>query len=171
MRTNLFLLGATMIALAFATLVSGQDPAAKADPSEGASYIGAAKCKKCHMKQHRSWRKMKHKAAWDVLDDKYKGADAKDDSGRACVSCHVTGYGQKDRAGFVDAENSSHLLGVQCEVCHGPGSNHAAAGKKVLDEKRKKFNDGEKNFISRTGAQCANCHNPHISHKKYAKGG
>ena len=169
MKTNLFLLGATIISLALATIVSGQGGGEGLNP--GATYVGAAKCKKCHMKQHRSWRKMAHKKAWDVLKDEHKKPDAKDDQGRVCMSCHVTGWGEKARGGFADPESSKHLLGVQCEVCHGPGSKHATAGKKVLDEKRKKFNEGEAKFITRASGRCADCHNPHINHKKYAKGG
>ena len=65
MRTNLLLLGALCTALALSTLVSGGD--GDKDLTEGASYVGAARCKKCHMKQHRSWRKMKHAKAWDAL--------------------------------------------------------------------------------------------------------
>ena len=75
-----------------------------------------------------------------------------------------------DRKGFESVEASGHLLGVQCEACHGAGSNHVEAATKVTNEKRE-FKADEKKFIQRKTTKCANCHNPHVSHKKYAEGG
>jgi len=143
--------------------------AAAADPTEGAQYVGEAKCKKCHFKQHRTWKKntkYPHSKAWDVLQPHLKSADQKDAEGRLCVSCHVTGFGEADRGGFKDAESSANLLSVQCEACHGAGSNHVKAGEKLKAEKRKKFNPGEKTFTIRKTTACSNCHNPHHPHDK-----
>ena len=141
--------------------------AAAADVTEGAEYVGEAKCKKCHFKEHRSWKKSetyKHASAWETLKPALKSADQKDSHGKLCVSCHVTGYGKP--GGFVDEATSGHLLGVQCEACHGPGSKHVEAGEKLKAAKRKKFNEGEKRYISRDITSCAGCHNPHHSHDK-----
>jgi hypothetical protein len=164
MRTNIFLAGAVLISLAMTVVVRG-GPGDEEDPTEGATFVGEAKCKKCHMKQHRQWKKMKHAKAWENLPEDKRGPEHKDDEGRVCMSCHVTGWGS-DRDGFKDPAASEHLLGVQCEVCHGPGSKHVEAGKKVKDEKRKKFNAGEKTYISLKVENCSNCHNPHINYKK-----
>ncbi|MHC4956328.1 MAG: multiheme c-type cytochrome [Planctomycetota bacterium] len=142
---------------------------AAADPTEGSTYVGEAKCKKCHFKQHRSWKKSetyKHATAWETLKPQLKSPDQKDKGEKLCVSCHVTGHGQADRGGFVDAESSAHLLGVQCEACHGPGSKHVEAGEKAKAEKRKKFKPGEKSYMSKNVTACAGCHNPHYSHDK-----
>ena len=156
------------VVLALSVVVWGTPPDDDKDPTNGATFVGAKGCRKCHSKQHRTWKKMKHATAWKTLPDKYKVPTEKDEQGRVCMSCHVTGWGQADRGGFENAEKSAHLLGVQCEMCHGPGSNHKAAGQKVLDEKRKKFNEGEKTFIILKPTTCADCHNPHVNHKKYA---
>jgi hypothetical protein len=67
-------------------------------------------------------------------------------------------------------EASGHLLGVQCEACHGPGSKHKEAGQAVLNAKRKKFDEGEKTFIVRKTTNCADCHNVHLNHSKYKEG-
>jgi len=100
------------------------------------------------------------------LKTQLKSEDQKDSHDKLCVSCHVTGYGQADRGGFKDAASSAHLLGVQCEACHGPGSNHVKVGEKLKAEKRKKLNPGEKSFMNRKVTACSNCHNPHYSHDK-----
>jgi hypothetical protein len=142
---------------------------AESDRSEGAHFIGANKCKKCHFKQHRTWKKnttYKHAGAWETLKPHLKSEGQKDAHGRACVACHVTGHDRPDRSGFVSEAASGHLLGVQCESCHGPGGNHAVAGKKVKDDKRKTFREDEKTFITVKTTACANCHNPHVSHAK-----
>lgn len=171
MRRNLLLFAGLCAVLAITATVWGDNPNPPKDPAGngGAEYIGESGCKKCHIKEHRTWKKMKHAGAWDALPEKYRDPGEKDpDTGQACISCHVTGYGEK--GGFVDAKASEHLLGVQCEACHGPGSKHREAGQTVLDEKRDKFNEGEEKFITLKTANCANCHNPHVSHEKY-KGG
>lgn len=167
MRKILFLALGFCGLLALTAQVGGAPEEGAADPTAGATYLGANACKKCHIKQHRSWKKMAHAKAFDNLPAKYHGE--KDEQGRACISCHVTGYGKE--GGFVDLEQSKELTGVQCEACHGPGSKHREAGQKVMDEKRKHFNEGEAKFIVRKTTNCANCHNPHVSHKKYAEGG
>jgi len=148
------------------------EAAAAGDPTAGASYVGEAKCKKCHFKQHRTWKKnvkYPHFKAWDTLKPHFKGADQKDDNGHLCISCHVTGFGEADRGGFKDVESSAHLLGVQCEACHGPGSNHVKSGEKLKAEKRKKYKPGEKTNINRNVTSCASCHNPHHPHAKMDK--
>jgi hypothetical protein len=158
-RTLLLLAGLVGV---FSLAVTGQEGAPAADPTAGATYIGAKGCKKCHIKEDRTWQKMKHAKAWEDLPEKYRDPEQKDEQGRACISCHVTGYGAA--GGFVDAKASENLLAVQCEACHGPGSKHKDAGQKVLDEKREKFNAGEPSFIILKTTACSNCHNPHVFH-------
>ena len=172
MHRNMLVFLGLCVVLALTAGVWGEDPApATADPTEGATYIGEAGCKKCHIKEHRTWKKMKHCSAWDVLPEKYRTMDAVDEgTGKACISCHVTGWGEQARGGFVDPATSEHLLGVQCEACHGPGSKHRDAGQKVMDEKREGFAEGEKSFILLKTTNCADCHNPHVSHAKYKDG-
>jgi len=167
MKTILtFLLGVSTI-LVFDAMVRGgpEDPAA--DPTAGSKFIGAKECKRCHFKQHRSWKKMKHATAWKNLPKEYRAPDQKDEDGRLCISCHVTGFGEQARGGFENAEKSAHLLGVQCEACHGAGSQHKVAGQKVLDDKRKDFKEGEPSFTIMNPTACAGCHNPHVSHAKF----
>lgn len=164
MRRMMLLFAGVVGVLALAAGVKGQEAPA-GDPTAGATYIGVKACKKCHIKEERTWKKMKHATAWDNLPEKYRDPSQKDEQGRACISCHVTGFGAQ--GGFVDPKASEDLLGVQCEACHGPGSKHREAAQKVLDEKREKFNDGEAKFIVSKTTNCADCHNPHVTHEQY----
>jgi hypothetical protein len=70
------------------------------------TYLGAQRCGKlCHKIEFTSWSNTKHAKAWDSLTPA-------DQAKAECVGCHVTG-GKKE------------LPGVQCEACHGPGSDFA----------------------------------------------
>jgi len=93
------------------------------------SYVGAKKCKACHLKQYTGWSATKMAAAFDLLKPgvradakkKAKQDPAKDythDSN--CLPCHTTGFGKP--GGFKSIEETPDLAGVQCESCHGPHS-------------------------------------------------
>lgn len=124
-----------LLFISCAVMFSGQ--------SEKATYIGAGKCKMCHMKQYKSWEKTKHAKAFEVL--KAKGQDKNPD----CIKCHVTGLGKE--GGFKNIDETPDMINVQCETCHGPGSEHKEAPK---EEKKDK--------ISKV-VVCTQCHNPHMS--------
>ena len=81
-------------------------------------YIGADKCRQCHAGRYRFWSKTPHWAAFRTLS--VKDAEADPD----CLPCHVTGY--ERQTGYWRKKPRKELEGVQCEVCHGVGSLHAA---------------------------------------------
>ncbi len=83
-----------------------------------ALYIGAAACMDCHTSNHTSWLGTIHATAFDTLIADGAGENT------LCFPCHTVGYGQA--SGFVDLATTPDLADVQCENCHGPGSNHAA---------------------------------------------
>ena len=112
-------------------------------------YVGADKCKLCHMTQHKEWLESKHAKAWDALLDNEK-------TDPECVKCHVTGFGQP--TGFESMEKTPTLVGVQCEACHGPGSVHMVAPK-----------EQKKATIPLPTDACVKCHNPHKNMKKAAE--
>jgi hypothetical protein len=82
------------------------------------TYVTASKCKTCHEEAYAAWEKSKHANAFLNLVEKGNESDPK------CQRCHVTGY--KKMNGFKNEKQSSQLLNVQCEACHGPGSLHPA---------------------------------------------
>ncbi|MDO8805973.1 MAG: cytochrome c family protein [Elusimicrobiota bacterium] len=122
-------------------LVIAQDAPVETKPAE-ATYLGAAKCKMCHSKQHATWTKMKHSKAIEALS-------AEEQKNPECVKCHVTGYGKT--GGFVSMEKTPELANVQCEACHGAGSAHMKAPKTE-----------KKTTINGKGIDCRECHSPHV---------
>lgn len=160
--------------LAFAVNRSGAE--------EKATYVGDAKCMKCHFKQVSSWKKTGLAKSLDSLKPtteegdkdlfakkKKAGLDpAKDYSTDAsCLACHTTGHG-KD-GGYpekVTAENEKQakaMGSISCEACHGAGSLYL----EYKNEKRKQ--DKEATFtteemmkyglVKPDEANCKTCHN------------
>lgn len=105
--------------------------------TDAAEYLGAKKCKMCHIKQYKSWAKTTMSDSFENLKPGIK-AEAKKKAGLDpdkdyttdpdCLRCHTTGYGKP--GGFVSIEETPKLAGVQCEECHGAGSEFRALMKK-----------------------------------------
>jgi hypothetical protein len=131
-----------------------------------AKYVGANKCKMCHISakrgaQYKTWQAGPHAGAYETLASpeskeiakKMGIADAQKSD--KCLKCHVTAHG-------VDAslKNASYKVeeGVGCESCHGPGSEYKsmkvmkalAAG--TQDAKAVAYQKGSKET-------CLKCHN------------
>lgn len=79
-------------------------------------FVGETECKACHEDKHAIWRDTLHADAYYKLEDVNKAFDPN------CIGCHTVGFEQP--GGFIDMDVSSHLLGVQCESCHGAGRMH-----------------------------------------------
>jgi len=104
-------------------------------------YLGVHEvCAKCHHVQYISWEKQPHAKAFESLQpgtrmEVKRAADLdpmKDytEDGE-CLKCHTTGYGKP--GGFVSLKKTPSMTNVQCESCHGPGSEYV---EKVM---RRKF--------------------------------
>lgn len=97
----------------------------------GKQFVGAVKCGECHKKAYATWKETKHAHAYESLEKGRPGQEA-DWITRIhdpeCISCHTTGWNAQESlrfdSGFVSAVRTPHLLGQQCENCHGPGSRH-----------------------------------------------
>jgi Cytochrome c554 and c-prime len=112
-------------------------------PAKGpATYIGAKKCIMCHKTDGvgPSWQKTVHAEAWTKLTPEQQAKPE-------CVECHITG---KNATGEM-------LTGVQCESCHGPGSNYKS--KTVMSNREKAVAAG---LIIPDEKTCAKCHNDKI---------
>jgi len=64
----------------------------------GAENVGAERCKLCHRGVYLSWAATPHAKAVSDLEER-------------CLACHAT--------------EARKLPAVQCEACHGPGSDYA----------------------------------------------
>lgn len=145
----------------------------------GQTYVGADKCGECHTKAFAQWKGTGHAVAFTTLKEgpwhEERAAERVDWIKRQfdpeCLSCHVTGWHPQEmlryESGYVDEKKSPHLLGQQCENCHGPGSTHVAReeGQASLDE----LKEGRQ-FVRRTLADakktmCTECHDPDNSPK------
>lgn len=116
-------------------------------PKKGeAGYVGVEQCEACHSDEAEHWAKTRHSGAYPTLVTVNKQFDL------SCVGCHVTGF--RAPGGSEVVENAG-LQNVQCEQCHGPGSQHVAQ-----PEKR-----GKPNAIRRDAPVdvCLQCHTPEHS--------
>ena len=84
-------------------------------------YMGADSCRPCHRPEFLSWKQTGHASAFETLVEEHSDALPE------CVACHVVGAGEA--AGYNPrVKGLSELVNVQCEVCHGPGSEHSRDG-------------------------------------------
>ncbi len=136
--------------------------ALSADPFAGsavaADYVGAAKCKMCHNskamggEQYKIWEKSRHANALNTLKKEGESENPK------CIKCHTTGYGKPAAAG-------ANLAGVQCEACHGPGSDYKSM--KIMSKKAFKADHAAAHkkaeeaglIMPPTEDVCRGCHN------------
>lgn len=89
------------------------------NPASGPSpYALSETCGKCHQREYAAWRKSLHSNAFAALQNRRRTFDA------ACIGCHSLGF---QKQGFVNIKATPQLANVQCESCHGPGAQHAAA--------------------------------------------
>lgn len=136
-------------------------------PAATAQYMGASKCRACHLPQFKSWEQTKMAKAFELLKPgvaaeakRTKKLDPDKDytADPNCVSCHVTGHGQP--GGFVSLEKTPALAGVQCEVCHGPGGGYLKPQLMSLTNKEYKRSDlVAVGMVVPSADTCKTCHN------------
>lgn len=130
--------------LVVAALVTGVVLAGALASTAAPTYIGAAKCKMCHKLEYDSWvANGTHSKALE----KAKAA-AKPAWEASCLSCHAT-----------NASETSQ--GVECEACHGPGSEYKAMS--IMKDRAKSVAAG---LVLQDQKQCDRCHDGKDHHKK-----
>ncbi|MFQ5791705.1 MAG: cytochrome c family protein [Acidobacteriota bacterium] len=132
-------------------------------------YVGSKKCRKCHIKEHKSWGQTKMAQAFELLKPGVRseqkvaaGLDPEKDYTKdaTCLPCHTTGYGKP--GGFVDIEATPDHAGVGCEMCHGAGATYIQDQYMSLKNKNYKKDDivAVGMVAQITGEQCMTvCHN------------
>ena len=147
------------------------------------TYVGKAACAGCHSggladPKMAAWSKTAHA---EIFTDNMNGADGSS-YGANCIVCHTVGYDANStvpNGGFsavmkqmnwtipTPAEPGAYdklpdaiknLANIQCENCHGPGSQHASHGGDTMEISRP----------SNTGA-CSVCHDAPTHHVKTAE--
>ncbi len=124
--------------------------AARGEPS----FVGVNGCVECHKDATVFWKQTRHASAYQTLVKVNKQFSLD------CIRCHVTGWQQPGGVCRIDLTDGGgagfdgHGLGrrdVQCEACHGAGSEHVKG--------------------TVTAAMCMRCHeaanSPHFDYPKY----
>ena len=107
----------------------------------GATNVGAERCKLCHRAVYESWKATPHGKAAPSGPAEPTGKDER------CLSCHATG--------------PEKLPAVQCEACHGPGSQYSLP--EVMIDPEKAAMAG---LVRPTLVTCERCHeNDEPQHK------
>lgn len=148
------------------------------------TYLGAETCALCHSggvlaeNTYTPWEQTLHAHAFtDAIDGK-----STDHFNKNCISCHALGFDSNTNSangGFDDVAAQTgwvfptnlvsgnwaampaalkRVSNVQCENCHGPGSQHA-------------YSLGNTNFVSVTmnAGSCSQCHDSLTHHYKTAE--
>jgi hypothetical protein len=133
---------------------------------EGATYVGAETCKKCHPNTFAKWSSTKHAQAYaDLVKDPHDPRRKREHDAE-CVTCHTTGF--EYETGFRTGETTRYLKGNQCENCHGPGSAHSS------DPDNKAFREAiarKVEVFRKSDRGCLMCHDednsPHFDFPTY----
>lgn len=107
----------------------------------GLKYVGSLSCMPCHEAEYKKWHDTGHAHAYATLERVGSQFDPE------CVVCHVVGL--EYESGFVSTEQTDHLKNVDCENCHGPGSEHVKTSDKA--------------DLTEPKSTCTDCHTPEHS--------
>lgn len=94
-------------------------------------YVGHSECSTCHGESdvsgagysiHDAWSETDHAGAWQTLQESGHAASY-------CFPCHTVGYAAGTGTGDsgYDEAPIGKFENVQCENCHGPGSDHVSS--------------------------------------------
>lgn len=123
-----------------------------ADGTSSYSYVGSKQCKKCHIKEHRSWAKTKMGLAFEILKPgqseearKKFNLDVSKDytKDETCLKCHTVGFGKPGGYAIPDPDDkkavrrAKKLESIGCECCHGAGGEYVKVFAEIQKSKRK----------------------------------
>jgi YVTN family beta-propeller protein len=142
-------------------------------PAKDPLYIGAEACGSCHDgpemgHQFAKWKLSAHARSYGALAKpeakeivRLSGLVGDPHKLRMCLGCHATASESEDWEKMPEFRTE---LGMQCEVCHGPGSEYAPA--EVMNDPKKARAAGLK---MPTKDDCRTCHRPKGSHDAVLK--
>jgi YVTN family beta-propeller protein len=136
--------------------------------SQDRIYVGEKVCRSCHhlqgnRNQYSPWKESKHAKAFISLFKEeaieiaeMSGIDIEPFKSPICLGCHTTAYYEED----WERDPSFYFEdGVQCELCHGPGSEYIDV--EIMQDKEKAISAGLKYPQER---DCLVCHKEKNSH-------
>lgn len=137
--------------------------------TDGNKYVGVKACVMCHKsekqgEQQKIWENSDHANSYKSLltaeaDElaKAAGLETKAVESEMCLKCHATAY-NVDQA-LLD-EKFKIEDGIQCESCHGAGSNYKKM--KTMKDHAASVAAGMTDYKSDEDIekQCKTCHNP-----------
>ena len=106
------------------------------------TFVSSASCSQCHVPHYLKWANSTHAQATNPLPGRALEFEAR------CLDCHATGT---KPATAIDKLEPARLQNVQCEACHGPGSNHVAKPGRGYGR------------VSDMKQACVGCHTPETS--------
>ena len=121
-------------------------------------YIGAAECAKCHPKQYEAWKQTTHSQSYYKLGQPVtkiivRRSGLREDNPQKspiCLGCHATAYRAEP---WEKDDNFKPEDGVQCENCHGAGSEYANEATMKNPAEAKKAG-----LVIPGDRVCVNCH-------------
>ena len=137
-------------------------------------YVGVRACSECHegpetAHQFSVWRLSAHAKAFATLSlpiseeiARISGIPEPPHRARVCLGCHATGA---DAEEWERAEGFLIQDGIQCETCHGPGSEYM--DEEVMRDRELAMKRG---LRFPTATTCMTCHNPKGSHEAVLPG-
>jgi hypothetical protein len=152
----------TMVLLTVVASAASSATPVRAQDAVGYTYLGVKSCAGvCHKTEKQGnqfgiWEKTGHAQAYVTLTTakandiaKGKGLAAPAAESPECLQCHALPADAK-----VDVKD-----GVQCEICHGPGSGYK--GLSVMKDKAKSIAAGMTEYRDQAAIekQCRTCHN------------
>lgn len=150
----------TLSAAAVPGLGSGKEPI----------YIGSQACGRCHDgpnmgHQFSKWRLGKHAQATASLSKpesaeitKLSGITEEPHKAKMCLGCHATASEEED---WQRADGFHLSDGLQCESCHGPGSEYAR--EEIMGDRALAMANGL--LMPDREESCVRCHRPKGSHE------
>jgi len=166
---------------ALTVMAAAAGPATASDPGVADRhpvFVGVRVCMRCHDGPSEGhlfsrWRNSKHAGAyaslWSPTSKKIarlSGVPQEPQEAAACLGCHVAGY---DTEEWEREETFFPEDGIQCESCHGPGSEYIRAMKDI------QLTGGEMDpetarrlgLMTPGEGNCMKCHNVKGSHVAY----
>ncbi|MHC4582964.1 MAG: multiheme c-type cytochrome [Planctomycetota bacterium] len=157
-----------ILIILIATLVCSLSLSAEEYGQKHPVYVGVKVCAKCHQgkaigHQFSKWLTSKHARAYAVLAKpqakkiaELSGIPQEPQESPTCLGCHATGAHvedwEKDETFYIED-------GVQCEKCHGPGSEYMDPA--VMMDRQASLKAG---LIIPTTDDCLGCHQVKGSH-------